>query len=177
MYKNIIFIGGIHGVGKSTYCQNVIDRYAIVHISCSSVLKWQPENIECSKSVKDISKNQNQLVLNLKSIIQPHIKYILDGHFCLLKNGSSIEKISLSIFQDINPVAIAILSEDIKTICKRLEKRDDNKYSADLLDEMHKIEMEHGSWVANKLNIPFFSIQNTGSNEFKEYLDGFTCTN
>lgn len=177
MYKNIIFIGGIHGVGKGTYCKGVSKQYAIEHLTCSSVLKWRPENVECVKAVKDVNRNQDQLILNLSKIVQENKKYLLDGHFSLLKADYSIEKISLDVFSDIHPVAITVLTEDINTICQRLELRDKNKYNSDLLNTMQEIEIEHANWVARKLNIPFFEIHNVGDKEFKEYLYGFTRTN
>ena len=37
--KNIIFIGGIHGVGKGTLCEKVCNDLNIRHLSASEVLK------------------------------------------------------------------------------------------------------------------------------------------
>ena len=49
MHNNIIFIGGIHGVGKGTICKKITDQFSdLVHISASTLLKWEeisaPEN-------------------------------------------------------------------------------------------------------------------------------------
>jgi adenylate kinase len=113
----------------------------------------------------------------LNKILQPNKKYLLDGHFCLLKSDFSIETIPFDIYSGISPVAIAVLSEDIDLICKRLKERDNKQYDSKLLFTMQKIEKEHGGWVANKLDIPFFAIQNVVDNELKEYLHEFTCVN
>jgi len=40
MNKEIIFIGGIHGVGKGTLCKRIASDLNIIHLSASEVLKW-----------------------------------------------------------------------------------------------------------------------------------------
>ena len=40
MYNNIIFIGGVHGVGKGTICQKIKEKLDFTHLSASEVLKW-----------------------------------------------------------------------------------------------------------------------------------------
>ena len=177
MHKNIVFIGGIHGVGKGTFCNTLTTRYKIEHLTCSSVLKWQPEDVECTKAVKNINRNQTLLILNLLKIVQANKKYLLDGHLCLLNDGCTVEKIPIDVFTDIKPVAIAVITEDTNKICNRLEQRDKKKYNPELLNTMQRIEIEHANWVANKLNISFFEIQNVEDKKFKEYLNAFTCTN
>lgn len=37
--SNIIFIAGIHGVGKSTLCKKLSSRYNIEHYSASELIK------------------------------------------------------------------------------------------------------------------------------------------
>jgi len=49
--KNIIFIGGIHGVGKGTLCEKVCNDLNLLHLSASEVLKWE-----------EISEKENKLV-------------------------------------------------------------------------------------------------------------------
>jgi adenylate kinase len=37
--NNIIFIGGIHGVGKETLCRKICKQLGLQHLSSSEVLK------------------------------------------------------------------------------------------------------------------------------------------
>lgn len=39
MKNDIIFIGGIHGVGKGTLCKRIESELGIIHLSASEVLK------------------------------------------------------------------------------------------------------------------------------------------
>jgi adenylate kinase len=41
---NIAFIGGIHGVGKSTICQQICDKLNLVYLSASELIKWSDIN-------------------------------------------------------------------------------------------------------------------------------------
>ncbi len=63
MFKNIAFIGGIHGVGKSTICQQVCEEMNIQYLSASNVLKWKKinQNVQ-SKTVEGLSITQNLLI-------------------------------------------------------------------------------------------------------------------
>ena len=56
--KNIIFIGGIHGVGKGTLCEKVCNDLNLQHLSASEVLKWEEISEKENKLVKDFSKFQ-----------------------------------------------------------------------------------------------------------------------
>ena len=53
--KNIIFIGGVHGVGKGNICQNIKLNLNIIHLTASEVLNW-----------KDISDIENKFVQDIK---------------------------------------------------------------------------------------------------------------
>jgi adenylate kinase len=56
MFKNIFFIGGIHGVGKSTICQQVCREMNIEYLSASELLKWGEINDDVkNKNVEDIT--------------------------------------------------------------------------------------------------------------------------
>lgn len=68
--KNIIFIGGIHGVGKGTLCEKVCNKLNIKHLSASEVLKWEEISEKENKLVKDFTLTQNRLITNLKYIVR-----------------------------------------------------------------------------------------------------------
>src|SRR5690606_18775242 len=101
---NIIFIGGIHGVGKSTICQHICRELNMVYLSASELLKWEEINDDANnKKVKDIPFTQNRLITGLFNTIQKRHFYLLDGHYCLLNGKAEVEKISIDIFMQINP--------------------------------------------------------------------------
>ena len=61
--KNIIFIGGIHGVGKGTLCEKVCNELNLQHLSASEVLKWEEISEKENKLVNDFTLTQNRLIL------------------------------------------------------------------------------------------------------------------
>ncbi len=38
--RKIIFVGGVHAVGKGTICENLSQKFNLEHLSASQVLKW-----------------------------------------------------------------------------------------------------------------------------------------
>jgi adenylate kinase len=67
--KNIIFIGGIHGVGKGTLCRKVCNDLNLRHLIASEVLKWEEISEKKNKLVKDFTLTQNRLITSLQQIV------------------------------------------------------------------------------------------------------------
>jgi len=101
--KNIIFIGGIHGVGKGTLCEKVCNDLNLLHLSASEVLKWEEISEKDNKLVKDFTLTQNRLITNLQQIVKENERYVLDGHYCLLNNDNVPKKIDFDTFKSIHP--------------------------------------------------------------------------
>ena len=80
--NNIIFIGGIHGVGKGTICKEIVSKTDLIHITASEILKWNEINSSDNKLVQNISSTQERLIYGLKNLIENDKQYLLDGHFC-----------------------------------------------------------------------------------------------
>lgn len=148
---NIVFIGGIHGVGKGYLCDHIISTFPeIEHLSSSEILKWDGGN---NKKVKNVKDNQDKLVVKLSKIIKAEKRYILDGHFCLLKINETIEKVPFKTFEEINPKIIIIVTAKNDIIKKRLDQRDRKDYNIKLLDKFQKQEIAYAKEVATQLGI------------------------
>ena len=164
-------MGGIHGVGKGTICSKIQKQLDLKHLSASEVLKWSeicPNTTD--KFVKDISDTQNRLIDGLKKLINPEMKYLLDGHFCLFDFNGIPQNVSIETFQKIAPTIISVATTDIIEVAKRLKKRDGKDYNQNLLDEMQSAELSHAIFVANELGIPFFEIKNGNIEELIKFL-------
>lgn len=153
MLKNIAFVGGIHGVGKSTVCKMICLELGIGYLSASQILKWDYINPTNTKSVSDISHNQNLLISGLSNISKSNDYYLLDGHYSLMNSQNLITKIPFDTFQIINPISLGIVIGNISEIKERLEKRDNQHYDYDILEEMQKIEIDYAHEIAEKLRI------------------------
>lgn len=154
LFNNIVFIGGIHGVGKSTVCRTICEETGLIHLSASEVLKWEEINHDMTnKTVTDVVHTQDRLINGLTGIVNGLSKYLLDGHYCLLEKDGAIKKIPIETFIKINPFSLNLIVDDISLIKKRLEKRDGKQYDANLLNEMQNSEVSYAKEVSNILNV------------------------
>lgn len=157
--KNIIFIGGIHGVGKGTICKEIALKTDIVHLTASQILKWEEISDSDNKLVKNITSTQDRLIKGLKNLIKKDKKYLLDGHFCLLNSNQVPSRIDEETFDQINPKVIAIVIDDIQEIAKRLETRDGKIYDTKVLNQLQQMETEYAKYLSDKYSIPYIEIQ------------------
>jgi len=168
--RNIIFIGGIHGVGKGTICKKISVSKKITHLSASEVLKWDEISTKENKLVNNLETTQSRLIKGLDALIQNADTYLLDGHYCLLNSKNKPEKVSEKTFETIDPKVMAIVIEDTKIIYERLKQRDGTKYSLSLLNEMQEMEIDYAKYLSSKYNKPYVEIYNGNCNELNEYL-------
>ncbi len=168
MINNITFIGGIHGVGKSTICRQICDKVKLEYLSASELIKWKDINEDVqNKKVQNIPATQDRLIIGLTNSIQKDKFYILDGHYCLLNGENKIENIPIDTFKLINPVSFNIILGDIIEIKNRLEKRDNRPYDQELLYRMQESELNYARHLSKTLGVTL----NIGTqNDFSELL-------
>jgi len=141
--RNIIFIGGIHGSGKGVICENIVENSNLIHLTASEVLKWHELSSQANKVVQNIKETQNRLTSNLKAIIQPNHRYLLDGHYSLLNSQGIPEKVPISTFKEISPSKLILIIADPEIIIERLKNRDFNNYSKKQISEFQQLEIEY----------------------------------
>lgn len=164
--KNLIFIAGIHGVGKSTLCQNISSKYNLEHYSASHLIKKiNSKDYSNYKLVETIDSNQDDLIIAIESFLDKGKKYFLDGHFCLLNSEKDITKIPQETFKNMNLKAIIVLTDDSKNILERLNKRDSSNYTFDEIDRFNNAELLYSKEVSEKLNIPYMEYKLGNSEE------------
>lgn len=157
--NNLIFIGGIHGVGKGTICKEISKVTNANHIVASDLLKWNEISNVGDKNVANIKFTQDRLVTGLNNVINKNELYLLDGHFCLFNSEGETEKIPKETFTKINPRLMAIVTTSVNKIQERLKDRDGKIYNLDKLKEMQTIEMNYAKQIALTFNIPFIEIK------------------
>lgn len=170
LMKNIIFIGGIHGVGKGTICKKIALETDLIHITASQILKWEEISDSDNKLVKNITSTQNRLIIGLKNLIKKDKKYLLDGHFCLLNSDGIPCRIDEDTFDQINPKAIAIVIDNVEKIFKRLEARDGKVYDINTLNKLQQMEIEYSKYISNKYSIPYIEIKNGNYTQLMEII-------
>lgn len=171
--KQIIFIGGVHGVGKGHICQIIKSNVNIIHLTASEVLKWKDISEIDNKLVQDINETQDLLIVNLEKIVEEDKLYLLDGHYCLLNKNGESERVPFKTFEDLNLSRIIIVFEDAKTIKKRLEIRDGKDYDLEQLNDFQNMEITYAKELSRKLNLPLLEIQSSNYNQetLIEFID------
>lgn len=157
MKKNIIFVGGIHAVGKTTFTKLVkADNKNITLLSASDILKWKDPR---EKDVEDVCENQNLLVEKLQKLVDIDKPYLLDGHFCLINSGGNVETVPMQTFLDINPEMIILLVEEPDVVMQRLKERDNRSYDLKKIKLLSDVELSWAHDVANILGIEIYTIK------------------
>ncbi len=162
--RKIIFVGGVHGVGKTTLCTTIASRFNIKHFSASNLISIEKEEEHLStKQVENIVKNQDILVTAINKNFESEEWYLLDGHFCLLNKNNEVTKIPYSTYEGICPSAILVLIDQPENIYTRLSARDSIKHEVALLRSFQEQELSYAEYIRDRLNIPYLKCNATES--------------
>lgn len=171
MFRNIIFVGGIHGVGKSTLCKEISSQTGLKYLSASQVLKWGKVSENPNrKLVADVNHTQDLLLSGLKSLIVPEEVYLLEGHYCLLDSNSSIARVPQETFIAINPILFGLIVDDERKIQERVMARDGEACNLDLYIEMQAEEIKYASEIAGQINVPLKVFRPEEVHGFVNYI-------
>jgi len=170
-----IFIGGIHGVGKSTICAKICAELNMPHLIAGDVIrKFKKTNsihhVDQGKRVGNIPVNQDILVSALNKIVIDHSSYVLDGHFTLFDSSGAVHPIPISTFSAINPAIMFLVVDEPELIQSRLLSRDEETYCPKALGEMQDAEVDHASAVSKNLNIELHKVHPLSFSEIHEIL-------
>jgi len=158
----IIFVGGVHGVGKTTSCKLAATRCRVSHYSASSLISREKESAisKTGKSVDDIEENQGLLIQAANRLFgQSREPAILDGHFTLINGSGDIERVSSEIFFQLPIGAIVVYCDTPQAIADRISERDSQDVNVDFIGRHQEIELEQAQLVARKLGVPFSSLK------------------
>jgi len=147
--KNIIFLGGIHGAGKTAFAPALCGGLGLVHETASSLIKsaWN------DKRVENISGNQANLIKAVNNLDRTR-KYLLDGHFCLLSKTGQVQPIDVDVFEKLFLAAVIILRENAEVIQERILRRDNRSHTLEFLNAFQERELKHAKQVSEMLDMP-----------------------
>ncbi len=167
MSCRIVFIGGVHGVGKSHFCRNLVGKFDVEHMVASRIISQYIKQSD-DKTVPDVEKNQLILANELSNYNTMSRTILLDGHFCLLNEKSDIQDVPLHTFKAIATQAIILLKDNPASIVSRLSCRDNRTYRVGLIAALQAREVERANFVKQSLDIPLIVI--VPSIDFNESL-------
>lgn len=156
MDSQLIFIAGIHGVGKSTFCENFEKLHPnLESFSASSLIKnYKSTAFTDSKQVPNIDANQDILINALESQEITKDLVLLDGHFCLFDSEFTPQEIPSEVFLKLNLNLIIVLTAPVELIIERMKNRDGKTHSVEQLSKLQDLEISAAKNTADKLNIP-----------------------
>ena len=151
----MIFISGVHGVGKSYFCSLLKERLGISAYTASQLIaEAKQSGFSPDKKIADIDQNQLYLLEAVDSLRNKGKEFLLDGHFCLLNADGEITRIPENTFTRLNPDAIVLLTEDPDIIAQRRFERDQVEHKPHDIARFQDAEIEYASEVAARLGVP-----------------------
>jgi adenylate kinase len=157
-----IFVGGVHGVGKTDVCTRVSNQLTLSHFTASAMIKALDSSAvkQHTKSVDSVPKNQDLLVQAVAQFYSSGTsRLILDGHFAVPNIVSQFEIVSADIFKQLQLDGVAVCFDDASQIHARRISRDKSSVGIQEIEGIQRIELEHGKFVAKSLGIPFFKVK------------------
>ncbi|EPJ43790.1 MAG: hypothetical protein OFPII_39110 [Osedax symbiont Rs1] len=171
MRFKVIFVAGVHGVGKGTVCGDLAKKYGLATYSASQLIKSvKKSSVDINKVVLGASENQDYLSIALSNLSPSSSTILLDGHFCL-NSDDGIFQVPFSVFESLDLEAIFLITESPSLILSRLLARDTESMGFDVIKQLQILEVERAKLVANKLNVPLVFCEQGDTNHFVKYLN------
>ena len=166
----MIFICGVHGVGKSYFCEKLKEMTGIETYTSSRLIEQKKKvSFAVDKKIINIDNNQNYLLAAVEELKEKDSFFLLDGHFCLLNKEGTITKIPEKIFMDLRPEAIVLLTEKVEIIAQRRMTRDGIEIDLEQIHRFQEAETAYAKEIAEKLGVPLKISQ--GSEYFQSAID------
>ena len=158
----VIFVAGVHAVGKTTLCKQAEQAKGIAHFSASGLIREEKASAipEQGKAVSEVDAPQRHLIRAVRRILPKHGgNILLDGHFSLLTATGKIETIDVNVFHALGVERVVVLHDEPGAIAARWSQRDGSVVDLDMIDAHQKVELHHARHVARALAIPLAEIQ------------------
>ncbi len=151
----MIFVSGIHGVGKTYFCNMIKEKLGFKNYSASQLIAGRREkSFSADKFVSDIADNQRLLLDAISELRQTGEEFILDGHFCLLNEYGIITRIPMETYNLLKPDVMILLLEKPKIIAERRFQRDGIRQDECTINDFQEAEKVYATEIARQLSIP-----------------------
>lgn len=168
----VIFIAGVHGVGKSYFCSEVEKILGLPVYSASKLIKEiKQADVDIDKKVIDVKENQDYLITALNTIQTTSKTILLDGHFCLFSDEGIIN-VPSETFEKIPLQGIFVLHDAAENIYQRLKARGNTSLSVDMISELQEKEMLQALLVASLVKSPLYKF---AFHELTDAMEKISC--
>ena len=157
---SVIFLAGVHGVGKGHLGIPVAKTLGISHLAASQLIREEKGRATwgTDKKVADLDDNQFALI---RAVAQKRITdgdILLDGHFVLRNSEGILVPLEQSVFTDLKLSGVILLTEDANIIAGRLALRDGATTNLNEISKLADAESAHAHAVCQALGLPLLVL-------------------
>lgn len=154
------FVGGVHGVGKSTFVKGIASEMGLHAYSASQIILGETgPDILKRVPVEAAISNQRSLLFGLRETDWFNTGGLLDGHFVLRTGNEHVSPVPVEVFSQLDLDAMFVLTDTPSNIAERIKERDGIVWSHSLVEKMQENEVAHARVVSDRLNIPLSIIR------------------
>jgi adenylate kinase len=157
---SVIFLAGVHGVGKGFLGTPVANSMGITHLTASQLILEEKGQATWGNDKKTSDLDDNQLAL-IRAVAQrrlTHPEILLDGHFVLRNAQGVLNPLATSVFKELRLTGVILLTEEENVIASRLALRDKGIPDVHAISELAAAELTHAQGVCTELELPLIRI-------------------
>ena len=158
--SHMVFVGGIHGVGKSTICSDVFEALGYECVTASSLIAAYGGKTDHNKRIDHVEENQSLLLAALDKAKSKNGRLLLDGHYTLINGQGDIKPIDVEVFRAMRLNQLILIKGKPDKIAARLEARDGRLWTQSFLSNFQEAEEAHARNVAKSIGVPLRIISN-----------------
>lgn len=169
----IIFLGGVHGVGKTSMCDGISEKLGLKVIGASAIIRAELEypSPDSRTAVSNVGGNQELLIRGVQRLVTDAPgKYLMDGHFALRTLAGTIEDIDPRVFDAIGVNGLVCLIDDPEAIARRLATRDGEHHDVDAIAQLQAAELNSAESASHSLMVGLNVVQAFDGHAFEECL-------
>ncbi len=158
----IIFLGGVHGVGKTSMCDQIPEEFGLKVISASTIIRAEREHPspDLRTAVSNVGGNQGLLIRGVQRLVMDAPgNYLMDGHFALRTLAGKIEEIDASVFYSMGVNGLVCLVDDPEAIAQRLIARDSADHDVSEIAQLQAAELGSAKSASRTLRLGLRVVQ------------------
>lgn len=157
---SVIFLAGVHGVGKGFFGTPAAISMGIAHLTASQLIREEKGQTTwgSDKQTSELDDNQLALICAVGKRRLTHPNLLLDGHFVLRNVQGLLTPLATSVFKELHLTGVILLTEEANIIASRLALRDKGTPDVQAISELAAAELTHAQAVCNELELPLIAI-------------------
>ena len=153
---SVIFLTGVHGVGKGFLGAPVAKSLGMDHFTASQLIREEKGRTTwgTDKRVAEVDDNQSALIRSVAHRREAEQDILLDGHFVLRGISGELVRLGKDVFADLQLSGVVLLTEDPQTIADRLFSRDGSTVTLESIAELSAEVSVHVHDICGELKVP-----------------------